>query len=144
MYVGALVGGGQRHTSTNRQAGHSPALGINEQNRRLTNLIIALVRYTPGGFLLGISMRGRAERARVPIGLHLFLLPGGGYPTPTNCRSPGGKDPGPAFEGIEERLEFLRKRRAYFEHPGRDQCRPTQLVSKSRLRLSSKSERRMT
>jgi hypothetical protein len=38
----------------------------------------------------------------------------------TNSDPLAPKTPRPAFEGVEERREFLEKRRPHLEHPGRD------------------------
>jgi hypothetical protein len=76
-----------------------------------------LHNYPGSGLDLG-SHHARQERA-LPIPSHLFLLPAVEYLASTTWRSLGGKDPRLAFEGIEERREFLEKRRAHLGHPGR-------------------------
>jgi hypothetical protein len=64
-----------------------------------------LRNYPGSGLDLG-SQHARQERA-LPIQSNPFLLPGGEYSMQTNADILAAKDPGPAFEGIEERLEFL-------------------------------------
>jgi hypothetical protein len=55
--------GGQRHTSTNRQTGHSPAPGVNAANHRLTNSILRFGRCTTSGLVPDSTRTSRARAA---------------------------------------------------------------------------------
>ena len=119
--------GGQRHTATNRQAGHSSA-GINEQTCRLNKFNLTLGSCTTSASISD-SIYARKVRA-LPIRSHLFSLPGGEYSTRTNADPLAGKDPRPAFEGtgVGDRSGQAEDRRSW---PWTADSQPKQLFGQS-------------
>jgi hypothetical protein len=111
LQLGALVGGAANGTQPPTGRQDQPSAGIQRSKSSTHKVDFVLGSCTTSGLDLG-SQHARQERA-LPIRSNPFLLPGGEYSMQTNADLLAAKDPGPAFEGIEERRKFLEKRSPY-------------------------------